>query len=234
MSQALGDHVDYYSGSERVFSNTLSVITTVKSAVFEPENLKFWMSSRLESPVGLGEFIEVDTERFWKTSQKDYEDSMEIIPGYQPKNPRLIPAIQLYRQAYMHFHMNSHEPDCEVKALAALEKAVDQLPEDEHLAIQAGLLAFKLEKFGLAYENFKSTLGGKLTPHSAAVRDLFLGRCLDIQGKRSEALALYQNNLSIGEPKLAKAFRKALKAPYRSKEVKKLAVDLHFPDVLEY
>ncbi|MEO5970501.1 MAG: C45 family peptidase [Bdellovibrionia bacterium] len=234
MSSALGDHVDYYSGTERVFSNTLSVITTVKSAVFEPENLKFWMASRLESPVALGNFIEVDTNRFWKTTQEEYESSMETLPGYQPKNPRLIPAIQQYREAYLSFHMSRGEPGYEEKSLAALQQAVAILPEDEHLAIQAGLLAFKIKKFDVAYKSLNSTVAGNLTPHAAAVRDLFLARCLDLLGKREEALVIYRKNSSNHEPKLARAFKKAIRRPYKQSEIKSIVVDLHFPDAFEY
>lgn len=241
MTSALGDHIDYYSGTERVFSNTLSVITTVKSAVFEPENLKFWMASRSESPVGLGNFIEVDTQRFWKNSQEEYESTMETLPGYQPKNPRLIPAIRQYREAYQCFHMNGHELDSKEKALHALQQAASTLPEDEHLAIQTGLLAFKMEKFEIAYQALASTIHGNITPHAAAVRDLFLARCLDIQGKRKQALVIYKRNIDNSsdntmsrEPKLARAFKKAIRSPYKQSEIKSIVVDFHFPDAFEY
>jgi tetratricopeptide (TPR) repeat protein len=234
MTSALGDHVDYYSGTERVFSNTLSVTTTVTSAVFEPENLKFWMASRQESPVGLGDFVEVDTQKFWKSTQEEYESSMQIVPGYQPKNPRLIPAIHQFREAYQSFHMNSNEPDYQEKALAALQRAATTLPEDEHLIIQTGLLAFKMKKFDIAYQALNSTLAAHITAHAAAVRDLFLARCLDIQGKRAEALKIYKSHVSNPEPKLAHAFKKAIRKPYREAETKSMVVDLHFPDAFEY
>ncbi|CAM6054829.1 unnamed protein product [Sphagnum tenellum] len=234
MTSALGDHMDYFSRTERVFANTLSVTTTVQSAVFEPENLKFWMSNRLESPVGLGTFLEVDVEKFWKTPVENYDSTFKAIPGYQPKNPRLIPAVREFRRAYQSFHMNNQEPDYQEKALQHLQEASAILPEDEHLAMQVGLLAFKMNQFDIAYRALESTLKGNMTLHSNAVRDLFLGRCLDLQGKREEAILLYEKNCSNHEPKLASAFKKGMRQPYRAFETKSIAVDFHFPDAFEY
>ena len=120
------------------------------------------------------------------------------------------------------------------QALEALQRAVTTLPEDEHLAIQAGLLAFKIKKFDIAYQAFNSTLAGTLTPHVTAVRDLFLARCLDLKGKRKEALAVYKRHVENSEPRLARAFKSALRRPYRQRDIKSMVVDFHFPDAFEY
>ncbi|MFZ9595724.1 MAG: C45 family autoproteolytic acyltransferase/hydrolase [Bdellovibrionia bacterium] len=232
--QTLGDHVDPYSQSERIFANTISVTTTVNSAVFDPEQLRFWISNRLHSPVGLGDFIEVDTKRFWNTPLQEYESSMEVIPGYQPKHPKLKEAIHAYRSAYCHFHMNTHDANDLGPALTSLERAAALYPNDEHLLIQAALIAFKLKQFDKAFAYLTQTLSGSLTLHTTMVRDLFLARLHDLRDERSQALELYQKHPCIPEPKLSEAFAHGMEAPYHPDQTQSLVIDLHFPDVFEY
>ena len=235
MSAALGDHRDYFTGEERVFGNTLGVVTTVKSVVFEPEELRFWVGSRKESPLGLGQYLEVNLKSFWDKSQIEYEESMSVLPGYQPKRPNLIEGVRHYRNAYRAFHMESHDDDYQLKSLEHLRKALVAYPEDAHVWIQAGIVAFKLNEFNEARRYFETTRQMVLSEHVILVRDLYLARCLDLAGEREKAKVLYAAHVNIAkEPKLLKAFKKGLKRPYRAQETDRILIDLQFPDTFEY
>ena len=235
LSAALGDHRDYFTGDERVFGNTLSVVTTVKSVVFEPEDQKLWVGSRQESPLGLGKYLEVDLLNFWKKSPSDYEQEMNVLNGYQPQSTKLVEAVHHYRAAYRAFHIENQNDDYQTHALAHLEKAVATYPEDAHVWIQAGIVSFKLKKFKEARAYFEKTKPLALSAHVLLVRDLYLARCLDLAGEREQAVALYASHSQLAkEPKLLKAFKKGLKKPYQEKETDRILIDLQFPDTFEY
>ena len=236
MAAALGDHWDPRSGEERVFGNTISVITTVKSAVFDPTAQRFWISNRTESPVGLGDFLEVNVDRFWEQSAKETDDSMQVLRPHTQKNPRLIQAIHFYRQAYCAYHMGEDRPGDREQALAYLQKAVNTYPEDGHLWVQSGVLSFQLGQFSSAISFFEESRSRSLSDHVKAVRDLYLARCLDLTGQRARAIQLYARHVHLHslEPKLKKAFKRGLIKSYQKSEISRMIVDLQFVDTFEY
>ncbi len=236
LAKVLGDHVDFYSGEERVFGNTLSVMTTIKSAIFEPEKQVFWMSDRKESPVGLGDFVQIQTENFWNQSVEELEALTPVLPGYRPKSPGLVEAIRHYRGAYQSFHLDNHLDDYQEKTWEHLQKAAEAFPQDAHLWIQAGIVAFKLGRFELSRRDLEKTLDLKLSHHVRLVRDLYLARTLDLLGERSKALAIYQENYAQAhhEPKLKKAFKKGLRRAFRVTDSTQMVIDLQFPDTFVY
>ena len=46
--------------------NTVSVMTTVKSVIFSPEDFTLYVSKKNTSPVGIGDFIEINKDTFLK------------------------------------------------------------------------------------------------------------------------------------------------------------------------
>jgi predicted choloylglycine hydrolase len=233
-SSVLGDHLDHFSGQERVIGNTVGVVTTIKSAVFEPEMQRFWMANRHESPVGLGDYVEVNMDRFWNMDPSEYEATMTTLPGYQPRDPQLFEGIKHYRSAYQSFHMKSDEPDYQEKALAHLKNAVRAFPKDGHLWVQAGLMAFKLHQMEESKSLFEGSRAYSVSQHVGRVRDLYLARCYDLLGQREQALSLYRAHTDIQDPKLKKAFQKGIRKPYRKKEICQVLMDLQFADTFQY
>ncbi len=235
LAETLGDHVDFFTGEERVFGNTLSVMTTIKSAVFEPESLKFWIGTRKESPVGLGDFLAVDIEKFWNQSAEESEATAQTVPGYQPKSPGLLEAVDHYRKAYRSYHLECHLDGYQDRALGYLKKAIDVFPQDGHLWIQSAIVAFKLGRFQEARVDLEKTLPLVLSNHVLLVRDLYLARCLDVLGERSQAEVIYRKNVSLAqEPKLKRAFQRGCVRSYRGADSEQIVVDLQFPDTFVY
>ncbi|MCC7440449.1 MAG: hypothetical protein IT285_02380 [Bdellovibrionales bacterium] len=233
LALALGDHVDHRSGVERVFGNVISVVTTVASVVFSPEEQKFWLAARNESPVSLGDFVEVDVQRFW---DRPADEELSRLPGSgRTLNPRLLKALGHYRKAYQHWHIENDDPSYAEKSLSEIELAVAAYPEDGNLWIQAGLVAFRLRKIDEARARFEAAGTRVLTPEVSRVRDLFLARCKDIVGERHAALDLYRRHAGTADdPKIRAAFRKGVRRAYRRSQISELVLDLQFPDVMVY
>lgn len=233
MASVLGDAVDRYTGEERVVGNTLSVVTTVKSTVWEPETQRLWISTRGESPMGLGDFAEVEVDRFWRKGAEEAE--LPVLPGYRPRATGYLEGMRHYREAYRAFHMQSEMPDYLERTLAALRKATRAFPSDGHLWVQAAIVAFRAHEFREARECLERTSGLKLSPHTAGVRDLYLARCRDIAGERSDAVALYcEAEKRVADPCLREALARGRKRPYRAHETSRMLLDLQFPDTLHY
>ncbi|HTL11174.1 MAG TPA: C45 family autoproteolytic acyltransferase/hydrolase, partial [Bdellovibrionota bacterium] len=206
LAAALGDHVDYRTGVERVFGNTVSVVTTIKSVVFSPEEQKFWVAARNETPVSLGEYLEVDVEKFWDRPESE---PVPRLPGNGARLSReLKEGIKHYRSAYQHWHIFNDAPDYAEKTLVELQKALAAYPADGNVWIQTGLVAFRLKKFEEARRCFETALEMPLVAEVERVRDLFLARCKDLAGDRAGALELYRAHVACGDPKIRKAFVK--------------------------
>jgi|GEM_PF-719899 len=239
LARVLGDLVDPFTGEERIFGNTLGVVNTIKSVVFDPEALRLYVSSRKESPVGLdARYLRVDFERFWSESPEEAETTAlrGALQGYHPRNPELVEAVRAYREAYCEWHMHSHNPDYRERTCRALEKVVAIQPRDPNLRVQAGIVNFLLGRHEEAKAHFHWALKGSLTPHARRVTSLFVARGLDLDGKRTEALELYRSTLDSGElePRLREALESGLRKPYREQWKSSLHVDLQFPDAFSY
>ena len=183
--------------------------------------------------MGLGDFMQVDIDRFWLKDFKQAEN-LATIPGYRPAHPELLDGLRHYREAYRAFHMNSQEPDYVEKAQISLRKAVRAYPADGNLWVQAGQVAFKLREFQEAKSCFEEAKKRVLSKHVSDVCNLYLARCLDIAGERRKALEIYSLQASVEEPRLREAFRRGSKKRYREKETSRMLIDLQFPDTFHY
>lgn len=223
MVNLLGDHTDPWSNEEKVFGNTISVTTTVKSVVFSPEDQKFWISTRNESPTGLGNFLEVDVNNFWTENR-----STTTLPGKSPRNTQLKSDIRNYRQAYISWHLENHLPNYQEQTLQYLRNALSDNPTDGNIWAQAGLVAFKQHLFSESTTYFEHALTKVLTAHIRESCSLFLARCFDLLFRREEALLIYSNHDEITTKELKSEFKKGLQRPYRAKDIHKIILDLQF------
>lgn len=135
----LADERDPDSGLLGVLGNVVSGVTTVQSVVMDPESQTVWVSTRDQSPTSLGPFTEIAREGLRRDVFRPLGD------------PRRAQAMSLYREAYQTWQ--SGRPDLE-----KIEKAAKTLPEDSHLALQCGVMAFKLGRFEQARERLLEAL----------------------------------------------------------------------------
>jgi hypothetical protein len=231
MAGILGDHFDPQTGEQRVFGNTVSVVTTIQSVILEPESQKLWVSNRHASPTGLGDFVEVDVENFWS---RPVEEELPVIPAASPGPPELYEALAHYRDAYRAWHVDNDQDDFAEKALIALEKALGVYPHDGHLWVQAGILFFHLKRFRDSQAHFEQALGRKLSDHVRNVCHLYMARAYDVLGERKKALAIYKRSSEVSDPKLRRAFLRGRWIPYQSFETPFMVLDFQFPDTFQY
>jgi Acyl-coenzyme A:6-aminopenicillanic acid acyl-transferase len=230
MTSALGNHLDVMTGVERVVGNTVSVVTSIKSVVFDPGSQQFWISSRNQSPTGLGEFVQIDVENFWVAPK----NSLVTLRGNRPQDSRLFEGVRHYREAYREYHMESDRPGYLHRAFLELQKAAEAYPVDGNIWLQIAIVAFKLHKFKEARISLERTLGLVLSPHTSGVRDLYLARCMDIEGQRLKACELYLKGKTNSDPSLRKAMLKGLKRPYTKEKTGSIMIDLQLPDTFHY
>lgn len=223
---ALGDHVDILNGQQRVFGNTISVINTVCSIVMAPQSQHIWLSTRSESPTGLGNFLEVDLQNFWKNS----DDTIPKKVISHSINPKLAEGVRWYRKAYQAYQMAPHNAETLSLTREFISKSIDAFPSDGHLYLQLGLICFRMEKFDEAETAFIQVRN--CSENVLSVRDLYLARCYDLTGRRKKALQLYKRVCSVD--KLQKAFEKGLRRPYNRKNANKTMIELQFPDTFIY
>ncbi len=232
MSAMLGDHVDPWTGEERVLCNTLSVMATVKSVVFSPEEQQLYVSTRGRSPMGLGDFMKIDVNSFW--SDKTSDEEWPMIAGNRPKTPGFLPAVDEYREGYRIWHMESHTDDYAERALVHLRKAQALLPTDPHLSMQVGIVGLKLGHFREAITHLEQAKRGKLVQYLAAVCDLFLARACDAEGDRERALKLYQTWAQYPDPRLRKAMEEGIRRPFQKNKTDQIMLDMQFVDPIMY
>lgn len=228
----LGDHIDYQTGDERVFGNTISVVTTVKSVVWEPETQRMLIGARGRSPMGLDHFVEVDLDHLWENGAS--EKDVRLVPGYRPRNPGLVEGVDAYRDAYVAYHMNGLEPDHLEKTLAALRRALAAYPDDGNLWVQTGIVAFRMKRFEEARKYFDEARNRTLVDHVRYVALLFMARSCDVLGAREEAKKIYSIYKEVEEPKLRAALRKGLRRRYRARWAEHMLLDLQYPDAHQY
>ncbi len=244
LAQILGDQVDPFTQEERLFGNTLGVVTTIKSAVMDPGEQTLFVSSRKETPVPLAAtFLKIRGDEFWqKDEARAREEALTgAVRGYQPQNPRLVEAMREYREAYRAWHMHPEHEDRAERAWIAIQNTVRILPTDPNLRVQAGIFAVHLGKAREALAHFEQASQSVLSQHTRDVIAFFQGRCFDIEGERAQAIERYQSVLarlsersSDIEPRLQEALKAGLRRPYRSEHSRNLHVDLQFPDVFAY
>jgi hypothetical protein len=228
MARALGDSVDHYTGEETVVGNTVSVVTTIKSVVFEPGSQTLWVSARGETPQGLGEFVGLNGDG------TDVSGPRAVIQGYRPQAPGFEEGMRHYREAYRAYHLGEEAAGSGARALVHLRRAVGAFPADAHLWLQLGIVAFQEGELAEAAESLEKAGARKLSDYGRGARDLYLARCLDLQGKRAEAIRVYGDAARISDPELRKAVARGSRRPYRSKDMGTILVDLQFPGTFQY
>jgi len=233
LGQMLGDHTDPWTGEERVVGNTISVMSTIKSVVFSPEDQEFFISGRGQSPMGLGPFYQLNATDFWE-HPFDKAPATPAFQGKLPATPHLLEAIGRYREAYRCWHMDSHRADYKEKTLSHLEAAYMLAPNDPHVALQTGFVAMKCRHFAKAATYLEKTMAMKLAPYLAEVRDLFLARAYDNLNHRDKALNLYKKLISHQDPRIHKQAKKGLNKPFAGNQVAKLMLDMQFVDPIAY
>ncbi len=226
---ALGDHTDPISGKTRIFGNTVSVVTTVQSVLFSPNEKSFYVSNRSETPSGLGPFLKLPL------SWSDIDDTTFSQIPYSPTtiySEEFIAALHEYHLAYVIWHVDHGSLE---QTLQHLRRATEIYPSDPHVQLQRAYFEIMSGNLTLATHCLQ-TAQPNLSPSLSTVADYFLGACHDLHGNREMALRSYQKVLGStqSDDQLKDKAKKRLTKRYTASEAKRIEPDLQFTEPVQY
>lgn len=201
----LRDHFDPERHKLRGFAQTIAQPHNLVSVVMDPENGVMWVGEG-PAPVCDSPFRRVE---LWSD-----EPVGPLLAGITPGLPEpQQKASAAYEKALSCWTRGRQAQT----ALAHLNEAHALDPEDPAYAHARGLFALKLGDERLAAECFEQGASLPDLPHRRLAQRLWLARCLDIMGKRSQALPHYAYvcERAMHKP-LAKAASRGLSQACRS------------------
>jgi hypothetical protein len=215
-----GNHEDPYSKSPKVFGNTISVMTTVKSVVMEPATFTLNISNRKKSPVGLGDFLKITEESF-------RGGEIQKISNPNIYSKEFLKTIDIYRESYIAANM-----------IGDYKRAYDKIKEisgkdqsDPHINIQCALLALKNNSPIEALEYFNYTDQAMTTPHLKNCVNYFKHLIYKDLNEQQTSLET-QKKISKNS---CERILKSLKKDRNIKDIQNiLMLDLQFPEPIEF
>ena len=107
---------------------------------------------------------------------------------------------------------------------------------DAHIWMSRGYLEMHSHLYADALRSFQRAKLLPISKNLEQVLHLFEGRCFDLLGAREKARHCYEKGIQKVEnnPKLKKAFEKALSAPFSASKIKYIQLDLQFPEGLNF
>lgn len=241
MAQILCDRTDPYTKTQRIIGNTINVVTTIKSVIFEPAAGALWMSDKGHSGCAdEARFLRAD----WSWGEKLLANKPILFPEEftthpphdGPSNDRFRSGFLEFRRAYQVWNSDLHPSLDRARAtLNHLDQAKQTYPEDSNLHLLSGLVRFSVSDFSLAMENLIESTRHPMPNFSRAVALLFIARCHDIAAQRDLALANYQQALECTrEPRCVAAIQQGLRSGYQARWAKTVMIDLQFADCFRY
>ncbi len=223
MARLLGDHTDAESGTLRGFT-TIAQMHNMTSVVFEPEKGILWIGEG-EAPANRGPYRRV---ALWEDSPPG-----ETLPGVSDSLPApRRDAQRSYARAYLDYM--DGRPGLEI--LESLAEAVDLDPAEPVYRYMMGLFALRTGNPETAMESFAAGAAMPDITYRQAAQRLWRARALDLLGRRSQALALYEDLLrerGISRA-LWSAASKGVAHPFTRAGLPPCLPDLLYGDVMGY
>jgi hypothetical protein len=195
--------------------DSIAMMLTVASVVFRPEDGAFWVASG-ETPTSHGSFVPFDLRK------EDHAPDHGTFTGGESDA-----AYEHYRQAYLAY---VDDGDAK-KARDAIDRAREAAPEQPVYHALFGLLSMSLGDAQAAEPAFERALAlGHPDPERSASMHLWRGRAFDLEGRRAEAVADYEQALALrADPPVRRAAEKGARKPWRKEGVH---VEMTFGDVV--
>ncbi|MBI4819846.1 MAG: hypothetical protein HY791_26470 [Deltaproteobacteria bacterium] len=204
-------------------SGSISMLMTVGSVVFRPEDGALWVASG-SAPTSHRRFLP------FSLTTKGYAPELGTLEPNCPENPALLEAFDRYRDAYVLYTDAASVSG----ARAELERATQLAPMESLYQAAAGYLAVREGDARGAERAFGRALEiGHHDEERRAAFELWRGRSLDLLGERAGARAAYRRSLSMkSDPQIRKAALRSLSRPYEASAARSVHPDLSFADVV--
>ncbi len=201
-------------------SEAISMVMTVGSVVFAPEDGLVWVATG-EAPVSRNRFVAFDLRGERRALERP---SFTIDDGEREAARR---AFARYRDAEG-LHLDQSDPE---GALVAMEEACRLAPEEPLYHYLRGLIALELRNDAHAEEAFSRAIAiGHPHPERVAAFHLWRARARGERGARESAIADYRACLALpGDPPVHAAARREHARPWGGK---RRAIDFSMADVI--
>jgi predicted choloylglycine hydrolase len=229
----MGCSIDPNTQRPRVFGNVISGITNIQSVAFDPKEHCLYLSTRQETPTGLGPYLKIPFD----FDSIDPNASPEMISIPEAPAPPFQKALHLYHQAYVSWQVQNEDASV---AHSFLIQACEALPTDPHLQMQRGYFELIDGQAQEAWNCFNLASKMHLSDHLQKVAIYFRACASDLLGQRESAIHDYQSILSPEkanekvDEKLGKRAKKRLNRPFQASYCKRIEPDLQFVEPLNY
>jgi hypothetical protein len=210
----LSDCLDPFEQRKRVAGSILAGTNNVQSIVMSPDDDALWLAN--------GDYPVCHSERFHGFRVSALLDgniesyTIDDLPGARQLSETERAALAQYEQAWSE-HMD--HLDCG-RAVFHLRRAAELLPSEVIFPRIAGLILLKERKYELALpllvQNTEYDYRDTLMRTESHV---WLGRCLDLMGRRSEAIAQYEAAAVLDAPPVSTAAERHRKKPFRQRDL---------------
>jgi hypothetical protein len=222
VASILGDHYDMERGKIRAFAQCIAYPNNLTSVVIEPEKGILWLGEG-PAPMCDSDFKKV---KLWEQNEGACGERLSLSPQL---NQAQREGLKAYVRGVISWQ-NRRDP---VGASQAMRQAVQNDPEDPAYRLMDGLFRMQNQDWKGAAESFEAGASFPDLPHRSATQRYWRGRAMDILGKRSEAVALYNDALAQSTFKpLRQAAEKGLHRP--QKPNRRMIPDLAHADAHAY
>jgi hypothetical protein len=220
MVDIIACNADLSSRTSRLLGDFPSQLATLTSAVFELASGDFWVAGGRPPAVCYNEYRGFN---FWSEMRAPgrspshlptlKRSAAPVLPGIRPAptTPRLRESLRLCTLSQEHLKKGKIR-----SAIRALDRAIRLHPDPGYLYVRA-LLDLLDGHPQEALVRFRELHGHEVFPPvKQEALLLWVGRCLDLLGRRREAKEHYRRLLRAGlAPSLVAAARRGLRRPYR-------------------
>jgi tetratricopeptide (TPR) repeat protein len=206
----MGDHTDPFSGQVRAFPNTVSVHTTVTSAVLEPEKNRVFVANGM-APVSETTFVELPTvNNFDPATFLSQPYTTHLNDDFARNHPQMAAGLQKFIEA-----KNAYEQRFDLEdSLAKMEEAIaldESNPSYKFVAAMVYLRKGDFSKGRAHLENLLKT--DHVSPQKELLGQYYLGRIAAHRNQRAVARNYLEFVVANAmDHKLKSAAEKALKS----------------------
>ena len=206
----MSDCVDPFEGCRRITGSIVAGANNCQSMVMSPDDDAVWLG-QADYPVCHSErFHGFRISALFNAAREDYE--IDDLAGAQQLDGAERAALGEYEQAWSEF-LDHHNPD---RAVFHLRRAAELLPDEVMLPRMAGLVLLKQRKYAQALPFLiRNTAYPYNDPLMHAESHIWVGRCLDLMGRRSDAIEAYQKAAALDIAPISPAARRHLTKPFR-------------------
>lgn len=210
----LSDCVDPYEQRKRVAGSILAATNNVESLVISPDDDALWVA-HADYPVchsdtfhgfHLSALLDGDEGRY----------AIDDLPGAHQLNETERAALFEYEQGWSEY-MDRVDTG---RAVFHFLRAAELLPEEVIFPRMAGILLLKERKYAralpLLIRNTEYAYRDNLMRAEAHV---WAGRCLDLMGRRTEAVAHYETAAALNAPPVSAAAARHRDKPFKASEL---------------